>query len=154
MLNDAARINILHVPYKGAAPAITDVIAGHVNGFFGDIPGLIGHIKSGKLKAIGIASPRRHPLLPDVRTFDEMGVPGVDSDNWYAVFTSRGTPLPEADRVAQALRRALATESVRSRLLASGAEPAPSTPAELAVLLRSDTAKWARVVKSKNIKPD
>ena len=154
MLNDAAHINILHVPYKGAAPAITDVIAGHVNGFFGDIPGLIGHIKSGKLKAIGIASPRRHPLLPDVRTFDEMGVPGVDSDNWYALFTSRGTPLPEADRVAQALRRALATESVRSRLLASGAEPAPSTPAELAALLRSDTAKWARVVKSKNIKPD
>jgi tripartite-type tricarboxylate transporter receptor subunit TctC len=154
LLNDAARINLLHVPYKGAAPAITDVIAGHVHGFFGDIPGLIGHIKGGKLKAIGIAAPRRHPVLPEVKTFEEMGVAGVDSDNWYALFTSRGTPPAEAERVAQALRRALATEAVKAKLLASGAEPAASTPAELAALLRSDSAKWARVVKAKNIKPE
>jgi tripartite-type tricarboxylate transporter receptor subunit TctC len=154
LLNDAARINLLHVPYKGAAPAITDVIAGHVHGFFGDIPGLIGHIKGGKLKAIGIAAPRRHPVLPEVKTFEEMGVAGVDSDNWYALFTSRGTPPAEAERVAQALRRALATEAVKAKLLASGAEPAASTPVELAALLRSDSAKWARVVKAKNIKPE
>ncbi len=154
LLNDAAKINLLHVPYKGAAPAITDVIAGHVNGFFGDIPGLIGHIKGGKLKAIGIAAPKRHPAFPDVKTFEEMGVAGVDSDNWYAVFTSKGTPTAEAERVSQALRRTLAQEAVRSKLLASGAEPAASTPAELANLLKNDTAKWARVVKAKNIKPD
>lgn len=154
LLNDAAKIDLLHVPYKGAAPAITDVIAGHVSGFFGDIPGLVGHIRGGKLKAIALAATRRHPVLPEVRTFQEMGVPGVDSDNWYALFTSRGTPAAEAERVAQAVRRALTTEAVRGKLLASGAEPAPSSPAELAALLRSDSAKWARVVKSKNIKPD
>jgi tripartite-type tricarboxylate transporter receptor subunit TctC len=154
LLNDAAKINLLHVPYKGAAPAITDVIAGHVNGFFGDIPGLIGHIKGGKLKAIGIAASRRHPLLPEVKTFEEMGVPGVDSDNWYALFTTKGTPAAEIDRVNQAVRRTLAAETVKSRLLASGAEPAPSTPAELATLLKNDSAKWARVVRAKNIKPD
>lgn len=153
-LNDAAKINLLHVPYKGAAPAITDVIAGHVNGFFGDIPGLIGHIKGGKLKAIGLAASRRHPLLPDVKTFEEMGVPGVDSDNWYALFAAKGTPAAEVDRVAQAVRRTLANEAVKGKLLASGAEPSASTPAELATLLKNDTAKWARLIKAKNIKPE
>jgi len=154
LLNDAAKINLMHIPYKGAAPAITDVIAGHVNGFFGDIPGLISHIKSGRLKAIGLAATRRHPLLPEVKTFEEMGVPGVDSDNWYALFAAKGTPAAEIDRVNQAVRRALNHEAVKARLQASGAEVAPSTPAALAALLKNDTAKWTRVVKAKNIQPD
>lgn len=154
LLNDAARINLMHIPYKGAAPAITDVIAGHVNGFFGDIPGLISHIKSGRLKAIGLAATRRHPLLPEVKTFEEMGVPGVDSDNWYALFAAKGTPATEVQRVNEAVRRTLGTEAVKARLQASGAEVAPSTPAALAALLKNDTAKWTRVVKAKNIQPD
>jgi len=154
LLNDAAKINLLHIPYKGAAPAITDVIAGHVNGFFGDIPGLISHIRGGKLKAIGIAAPKRHPLLPEVKTFEEMGIPGVDSDNWYALFAAKQTPAAEIDRVNRAVRRTLATEAVRAKLQASGAEAAQSTPSELDTLLRNDSAKWARVVKAKNIKPD
>ncbi len=154
LLNDAAKINLLHVPYKGAAPAITDVIAGHVNGFFGDIPGLVAQIKGGKLKPIGIAAARRHPLLPEVKTFEEMGIPGVDSDNWYALFAAKGTPAAEIDRVNKAVRRALSADAVKSKLQASGAEPAASTPAELATLLKNDSAKWARIVKAKNIKPD
>ena len=154
LLNDAAKVNLMHVPYKGAAPAITDVIAGHVSGFFGDIPGLISHIKGGKLKAIGIAATRRHPLLPEVKTFEEMGVPGVDSDNWYALFATKGTPAADIERVNQAVRRTLTTDTVKARLQASGAEPAASTPAELATLLKNDSAKWARVVRAKNIKAD
>ena len=154
LLNDAAKINLLHVPYKGAAPAINDVLAGHVTGFFGDIPGLISFIKAGKLKALGIAAPKRHPLLPNVKTFNEMGIAGVDSDNWYALFTAKGTPSADLDRVNQAVRRALSNEQVRAKLLASGAEPSPSTQAELATLLKSDSVKWSRVVKAKNIKPD
>lgn len=154
LLNDSAKLELLHVPYKGAAPAITDVIAGHVNGFFGDIPGLIGHIRGGKLKAIGIAAPKRHPLLPQVQTFEEAGIRGVDSDNWYALFTSKGTPAAEAGRVAEAVRKVLASEGVKSRLEASGAQPAPSTPAELGALLRKDMVKWARVVKAKGVRAD
>jgi tripartite-type tricarboxylate transporter receptor subunit TctC len=154
LLSDAARVPLLHVPYKGAAPAITDVIAGHVNGFFGDIPGLVGFIKAGKLKPIGVAAEKRNPLLPDVRTFAEMGIAGVDSDNWYAVFAGRSVPAAEIEKVSAALRKALADEGVRSRLLASGAEPAASTPAELAALLKKDGDKWGRIVKTKNIKPD
>ena len=154
LLADQSKTNLLHVPYKGAAPAITDVIAGHVNGFFGDIPGLLPFIKTGKLKPIGIASNKRHPLLPEVKTFAEMGVPGVDSDNWYAVFAGRGVPAADIERVSSALRKSLADEGVRSRLMASGAEPAASTPAELSALLRQDSDKWGRVVRAKKIKPD
>lgn len=154
LLSDAAKVPLLHVPYKGAAPAITDVIAGHVNGFFGDIPGLVGFIKAGKLKPIGVAAEKRNPLLPDVKTFAEMGIAGVDSDNWYAVFAGKSVPAAEIEKVSAALRKALADDGVRSRLLASGAEPAPSTPAELSALLKKDGDKWGRIVKAKNIKPD
>lgn len=154
LLADATKANLVHVPYKGAAPAITDVIAGHVDGFFGDIPGLMGFIKAGKLKPIGIASPKRHPLLPEVKTFQEMNVPGVDSDNWYALFTSKATPAGEVDRLNQAVKRTLANEAVRSKLVASGAEPATSSPAELALLLKNDTAKWGKVIRDKKIKPE
>jgi tripartite-type tricarboxylate transporter receptor subunit TctC len=154
LLADASKAKLLHVPYKGAAPAITDVVAGHVDGFFGDIPGLIGFIKAGKVKPIGIAAPKRHPLLPDVKTFQEMGIAGVDSDNWYAIFAARATPAFDIERINQALRRTLTNEAVAAKLMASGAEPAPSSPAELATLLKNDTAKWGRVIKSKNIKPE
>ena len=154
LLADATKANLVHVPYKGAAPAITDVIAGHVDGFFGDIPGLVGFIKSGKLKPIGIAALKRHPLLPEIKTFKEMGVNGVDSDNWYAIFASKATPVVEVERINQAIRKALANESVRTKLLTSGAEPAASSPGELATLLASDSAKWGRVIREKKIKAD
>lgn len=154
LLSDASKTPLLHVPYKGAAPAITDVIAGHVNGFFGDIPGLLPFIKGGKLKPIGLAATRRHPLLPGVKTFEEMGIPGVDSDNWYALFAAKGTPAADIDRMNLALRKTLGNASVKARLMDSGAEPAPSSPAELTELLRHDTAKWSAVVRGKKIKPD
>jgi tripartite-type tricarboxylate transporter receptor subunit TctC len=154
LLGDAANVKLTHIPYKGAAPAITDVIAGHVDGFFGDIPGLIGHVKSGRLKAIGLAAQRRHPAFPDIKTFDELGVKGVDSDNWYAIFTTKGTSSSDIDRIDQAVRKTLALDSVKQKLLSSGAEPSASSPAELAALLRADTAKWTKVIIAKKIKPD
>ena len=154
LLADATKANLVHVPYKGAAPAITDVIAGHVDGFFGDIPGLMGHIKAGKLKPIAIAALKRHPLLPDIKTYKEMGVNGVDSDNWYAIFASKSTPAAEIDRINQGVRRALSNDALRAKLLASGAEPAASTVAELTAVLASDTAKWGKVIRDKKIKAD
>ncbi|MGI4778598.1 MAG: Bug family tripartite tricarboxylate transporter substrate binding protein [Janthinobacterium lividum] len=154
LLADAAKTPMLHVPYKGAAPAITDVIAGHVDGFFGDVPGLLPFIKGGKLKPIGIAASKRNPILPEVKTFEEMGIAGVDSDNWYGLFAAKGTPGDVLDAMNKAVRKSLGTESVRTRLLASGAEPAPSSPAELTALLARDAAKWSAVVRAKKIKPD
>ncbi len=151
---DASGAKVLHVPYKGAAPAITAVLGGQVAGFFGDVPGLIGQIRGGRLKAIGIAAPKRHPLLPEVKTFEELGMHGVDSDNWYALFTAANTPRAEIERLNQAVRRALANGTVHAKLVASGAAPAPSSPEELAALLARDTAKWARVIRDKHIQAE
>jgi tripartite-type tricarboxylate transporter receptor subunit TctC len=127
-------------------------MGGQVGGFFGDVPGLIGHVKSGRLKALGIASPKRHPALPDVPTLEEQGIKGVDTVNWYAFFVPAKTPAAEIERLNKAVRNTLNTPAVRDKLLASGAEPMPSTPQELAALLKSDTEKWARLIKAKNIR--
>ncbi len=154
LLADATHTDLVHIPYKGAAPAITDVMAGHVDGFFGDIPGLMGQVRNGKLKPVAIAATRRHPLFPDVKTFQEIGVPGVDSDNWYALFAHKNTPPAELERLNQAVRRTLASESVRSKLIASGAEPAATSPTELSTLLKNDMAKWGRVIRLKKITAD
>jgi tripartite-type tricarboxylate transporter receptor subunit TctC len=154
LLNDSAGIKLTHIPYKGAAQAITDVIAGHVDGFFGDIPGLIGQIASGKLKPIGIAAPRRHPRLPSVPTFDELGIKGVDSDNWYGIFTSKGTPPAEVERVSRAVRTVLAQPGVRAKLEMAGAGVADGTAQALAAVLKQDLKKWGDLVRAKQIKPE
>ena len=153
-LVDATGAKLLHVPYKGAAPAITDLMGGQVGGFFGDVPGLLGHVKSGKLKALGIASDKRHPTLPEVKTLGEQGIKGVDTINWYALFVSAKTPPAIVDSLSKAVRRTLETPAVRERLLQSGADPAASTPQELAALVKRDSDKWARLIKAKNIKAE
>ncbi|MCZ4316496.1 tripartite tricarboxylate transporter substrate binding protein [Comamonadaceae bacterium G21597-S1] len=153
-LSDSTGIRFLHVPYKGAAPAITDVIGGQVAAFFGDVPGLIGQVKGGKLKAIGIASKKRHPALPDVKTLEEQGLKGVDTINWYALFVSAKTPPAVVDALNKAVVKSIATPSVHDTLLKSGAEPMSSTPQELAALLKSDTDKWAALIKAKDIKAE
>lgn len=152
-LADSTKANLLHVPYKGAAPAITDVMGGQVAAFFGDVPGLIGHVKAGKLKALGIAAPKRHPLLPEIRTLAEQGLPGVDTNNWYALFAPAKTPSAIIDALNEAVRRTLATPVVNERLLATGAIPATSSPHELAAILKRDTEKWGRLIKAKKISP-
>lgn len=154
LLADATKASLTHVPYKGVAPAISDVIGGQVDGLFADVPVVLSFIKAGSLRPLGIAAPRRHPLLPDVKTFGELGITGVDSDNWYGIFVARATPAAEIERIGQAVRRALNDPAVKSRLLATGVEPAPTTPSELAALLKADTAKWSRIVIDKKIKDE
>ena len=153
-LADSTKGKLLHEPYKGAAPAITDVLGGHVDGFFGDIPGLISYIKSGKLKAIGIASNKRSPALPEVKTFAEMGVPGVDSNNWYAMFAKAGTSKSEIDRINAAIKKVLSQDDIKNRLIQSGADPVGSSAEELGTILKSDINKWTKLIKDKNIKPE
>jgi tripartite-type tricarboxylate transporter receptor subunit TctC len=153
-LADASGARLLHIPYKGAAPAITDVIGGQVSGFFGDIPGLIGYVRAGKLRPIGLASTTRHPALPDVKTLAEQGITGVDTNNWYALFAAAKTPPATVDAINQAVRRSLTTPALRDKLIAGGADPAPSTPQELATLLAADTDKWAKLIRAKKIKAE
>jgi tripartite-type tricarboxylate transporter receptor subunit TctC len=151
---DVTGANLLHVPYKGAAPAITDLMGGQIGGFFGDLPGLISHVKSGKLKAIGIAAAKRHPVLPDVKTLEEQGIQGIDTNNWYALFVPIKTPPETVEALNKAVRATLTNPAVSAKLLASGAEPAPSTPAELTALLKRDTEKWAKLIKAKGIQAE
>ncbi|HSQ82184.1 MAG TPA: tripartite tricarboxylate transporter substrate binding protein [Casimicrobiaceae bacterium] len=153
-LAESTKVNFLHVPYKGAAPAITDLLGGQVSAFFGDVPGLIGQVKGGKLRAIGIAAPKRNPELPDVPTLAEQGLPGVDTDNWYGLFVSAKTPAAVINALNEAARRTLATPAVRDKLEKAGAEPASSTPQELEKLLAHDTGKWGKLIKAKNISPE
>jgi tripartite-type tricarboxylate transporter receptor subunit TctC len=152
LLDDVTKANLRHVPYKGVAPAITDVIAGHVDGIFIDFPVALGHIRAGKLKALGLAAPKRHPLLPETKTLEEMGIKGVDSNNWYGIFAPKGTSPADIDRLNQAIRRSLESEGVKSRLLAVGLIGAPGSPAALAALQKADFEKWAGIIKIKAIK--
>ncbi|QHE83507.1 Bug family tripartite tricarboxylate transporter substrate binding protein [Hydrogenophaga sp. BPS33] len=154
LLADVTGARIAHVPYKGVAPAIADTMAGHIDGLFADVPVVLELIRSGKLKALGIAAPQRHPALPNVKTFQEQGIQGVDSDNWYAVFAAKATPAAELERLSQAMRRALTDPDVKTRLAATGLQPAPTTPAELARLLAADTAKWSKVIRDKKIRAE
>jgi tripartite-type tricarboxylate transporter receptor subunit TctC len=153
-LNDAANVKILHIPYKGAAPAITDVMAGHVDGFFGDIPGLVSYIKSGKLKAIGLADSKRNAAIPDVKTFNESGIKGVDTNNWYATFVRAGTPASEINAISAAIKKVVQTDPLKSKLIQNGSEPIGSTPEELGAIVKKDTSKWTQLIKAKNIKED
>jgi len=152
-LADSTKASLLHVPYKGAAPAITDVMGGQVAAFFGDVPGLIGHVKAGKLKALGIAASKRHPLLPEIRTLAEQGLPGVDTNNWYAIFAPAKTPPAVIDALNEAVRRTLASPAVSERLQASGATPSASSPQALDAMLKRDTEKWGRLIRAKKITP-
>lgn len=153
-LQDATKLDVLHVPFNGMAPALTNLLGGQVAGVFADVPAVMGQIKAGRLKALGMASRVRHPGLPEVRTFEEMGFPAVDTNNWYAFFVSSKTPRPIVDALNAATRRALADPGVANRLLQSGAEPRATSPEEMAALLRADTGKWAALIKARNIRLD
>lgn len=154
LFQDASKANVLHVPYKGAAPVIADVIGGQVSGFFGDLPGLIGNIRGQKIKALGVAAAKRHPLLPEVKTLAEQGIAGVESNNWYGLLAPAKTPADTIAALNRAVRTALAAEPVRAKLLNSGAEPAPSSPQELTALIASDSAKWGKIIRDKKIRAE
>lgn len=154
LLNESAGLNLMHVPYKGAAPAISDVMAGHVDGFFGDIPGLVGGIDGGKLQPIGIAAAKRNKRYPDVPTFEELGIQGVDTNNWYGIFAPKGTPAELAEKLSKAINVALNHPDVRTKIEASGAEVVGSSPKELEQQMAADTKKWAAVIIRNQITPD
>lgn len=153
-LADSSGAKLLHVPYKGAAPAITDLMGGQISGFFGDVPGLLGHLQGGRLKALGVASGKRHPSLPDVKTLEEQGIKGVDTNNWYALFAPAKTPPDVVAAINKALRSTLADPAVREKLLKTGTEPVGSTPQELAAIQKRDTEKWAKLIRAKNIRAE
>lgn len=147
----ATGLELLHVPYNGMAPALNDLMGGQVAGVFADVPAVMGQLKGGRIKALGIASPKRHPLLPDIKTFEEQGFPNVDTNNWYAMFVSAKTSHEVVKQLNKAVRAAVSDPSANAKIIQSGAEPKTSSPEELSALLKSDTDKWAKLIKTRNI---
>ena len=154
LIKGATGVNIVHVPYRGAAQAVTDVIGGQVLAMFADLPVLIPQIRGGTLRAIGVGSRSRAPILPDVPTLDEQGVPGVYADNWYAMFAPARTPTPVIAKLNAAIGVALADPELARKLIDVGAVPAAGTPAELGDFLKSELERWGKVVREHNIKPE
>ena len=146
--------NIVHVPYRGAAQAVTDVIGGQVIAMFADMPVLLPQIRGGTMRAIGVGSRQRAPVLPDVPTLDEQGIKDVYADNWYALFAPAKTPPAVIAKINAAVAAALNDPEVSRKLIDSGAVPATGTPGELAAFLKSELARWGKVIREKNIKPE
>jgi tripartite-type tricarboxylate transporter receptor subunit TctC len=147
LLDRMAGIKTVHVPYRGGGPMMTDLVGGKVDYAFATAPTAIPQIESGKLRALGVPTPARSPLLPEVPTVAET-LPGYEVGNWYALVGPKGLPQPIVDRLAAAMRRTLEDAEVRRHLATHGVEPTPSTPAELARFIREETAKWAPIIRA------
>jgi tripartite-type tricarboxylate transporter receptor subunit TctC len=154
LFQSAAGVKFLHVPYRGAAPALTDLLGGQVQALFADAPVLLAHIKGGKLKALGAASATRNAALPDVPTLAEQGFPDTDADNWYGLLGPARTPPAVLTKLHDAVVAVLEDPDVREKLVQSGAMPAPTSIPEFGKILADELARWGRVVREKNVRED
>lgn len=152
MYTQTSGAKTLHVPYKGAAPALQDLIANQVGAFFGDLPGLIGHVRSGKLRALGVLAKEASPQLPGVKTMAEQGYAGVEMENWYGLYAPAKTPADVIANLNKAAHAALADPAVKQKLGDIGAAIIPSTPEALAKAQSDDGDRYGAIIKAKNIK--
>jgi tripartite-type tricarboxylate transporter receptor subunit TctC len=146
LLKSEAKIDIVHVPYKGAAPAVNDLLGGQVQMGIFDVPVLLGHIRSGKLKALAVASASRAATLPEVPTTAELNYPNVNSDNWYGLVMPGATPADIRKRVQAAASGALRSGPVQEQFARVGGVASPTTPQEYAKFIETEQAKWGRIV--------
>lgn len=149
-----AQVRSVHIPYRGAGPAMVDLLAGHVMLSFVTLPSAMSHVKTARLQVLGVTSAKRSSLLPTVPTTAEAGLPGHEVSAWYSVVVHAGTPRPAIERLHNALLKALQYPDVKERLIAEGADPIGNTPEEFAVFMRIETAKWANVVKVSGMKAE
>ena len=143
-----------HVPYKGGGPAMTDLMAGHVNLLFASVLEGSGHIKSGRLKGLAVSHARRSPALPDVPTLAEAGVKNAESGSWIALMAPAGTPSPIVDKLSSDIKDVVSAPEVREKLIGQGAVPQASTPAELQALINADLARYGRIIREKGLKAE
>jgi tripartite-type tricarboxylate transporter receptor subunit TctC len=139
-------MKMLHVPYRGSAPAVTDLLGGQVQSMFDNTPSAMPHVKAGKLRAIAVTSAQRLPLLPDVPTVSESGFPGFDVQSWFAIAAPTGTPRAVTDKLNAALNKALAAPDVRQRMNDLAATPEPGTPEQVRTFAMSEIKRWREVV--------
>lgn len=146
-----AGLAIVHIPYRGGGPALTDTIAGQVDMSFPVLSAAQGHVQAGKLRALGVTGSKRSPLLPNVPTIAEAGVPGYAFETWFMVFAPAGTPKPVIDKLNASLTSVLQAATVTARMAKEGFEPTPSTPAAAATRLQAEMPKWAKLVRERGI---
>jgi len=149
-----AGIQIVHVPYKGVAQALPEIMSGKVQITFNTIPAFLPHVKAGRLKALAIAATSRSPLLPDVPTMPEIGLPGVLGTGWHAVVAPAGTPRPLVDKLNLTLVETIRLPEVRDALIAQGATPVGGSPEDLKFFMRDEAKKWARVIEASGARAD
>jgi tripartite-type tricarboxylate transporter receptor subunit TctC len=149
-----AGVNLVHIPYKGAPPALNELIAGQVQVMFGTILASAPHIRSGRVRGLAITGATRSTALPDVLTFAQAGLPTYDASSWNGILLPAGTPRAIVDRLNVELVRILKSPAVLDRLAQDGAEPAPGTPEEFAAFMKSEIVKWAKVVQTAQIRID
>jgi tripartite-type tricarboxylate transporter receptor subunit TctC len=142
-----AGIKLTHIPYKGAAPALTDVIGGHVAFYFSSFPAAVGLVKDGKVRALAVTGSQRSPVFPGVPTVAEAALPGYEAVLHYGIVAPAGTPRPIIDKLSAALRAAVASDEVKTRIADDGAEPVGSTPEEYVVDIDREETKWSAIVK-------
>jgi tripartite-type tricarboxylate transporter receptor subunit TctC len=150
LLKSMAGIDLVHVPYRGTAPALTDLLAGRVQALFDNIPGAMGQIKGGKLRPLGVTAAKRVAALPDVPAIGET-VPGYEADVWYGISVPRGTPPEIVAKLNSAVNAVLANPKLKARMQELGGEPMPMTPEGFGKLVADETQKWAKVIRSANI---
>jgi tripartite-type tricarboxylate transporter receptor subunit TctC len=147
-------VNIIHVPYKGSAPAVTDLLGGHVPMMFDNMPSALPHVKAGKLRGIAVSTLKRSPVAPELPTVAESGLPGFEVSVWFSVLAPANTPREIVQRLNQVLVKSLQAPDTRERLTTQGAEAIGNTPDEFTAVMKRDIVKWAKVVKDANIKLD
>jgi tripartite-type tricarboxylate transporter receptor subunit TctC len=147
LLRSMTGINMVHVPYKGAGPALADLLGGQVQAMCTSLAGQITYIRAGRVRALGVTTAKRNPQLPDVPTIIEGGVPGYEVTIWYAVFAPVATPKPVVTRLNADMVKALNSPEMKERMALQGMDPSPSTPAELAAFVKTESAKWTKAVK-------
>jgi tripartite-type tricarboxylate transporter receptor subunit TctC len=154
LFNMHAGTTLQHIPYKGSAPAMTDLLGGQVQLMFADAPTALPQIRAGKVRALGVASAQRSALLPDLPTIAEAGLPGYEAYSWAAVVAPAGTPKDIVAKISADLQKVMTQPDVKQRLSDAGAEAMPTSPEKFAQMLRSEIEKWGKVVKTANIKMD
>jgi tripartite-type tricarboxylate transporter receptor subunit TctC len=154
MMAGSAGVNMMHIPYRGGGPAITDVIAGQVPLLWVSIPAAANYVKTGKLKALAVSTVKRSPVFPDVPTMAELGFKDYEVDSWYAMFVPAGTPQAIVDVLNKATIKVLADPAVKEKLIAQGAEAVGSTPAQLGAIVKTELVKWKKVTKDAAIKAE
>lgn len=154
MFKMISKSNMLHVPYRGSAPAVADLLGGQVESMFDNTPSSLPQVQAGRLRAIAITSASRSSLLPDVPTISESGFPGFDVQSWFALAAPAGTPKPVIDKLNAELNKALADPDLRKRLVALAATPEPGTPEQLRTFINAEVKRWHDVVKASGAKAE